>query len=347
VGAVLVKDGKRIGRGYHKAAGRPHAEVEALREAGDRSPGATLYVTLEPCCHHGRTPPCVDAILKAGIRRVVAAIPDVNPLVAGKGIEKLRAAGVEVEVGCCAHEATHINQPFLTYHRLKRPFFVAKWALTLDGQFRATSGDSQWITNEKSRHYVHELRARYDAVMAGIGTVLFDNPRLNARLPDRTDVIQPLRIVVDSHLRTPVKANCLAMEDAGRTIIATTALAPRERIQRLEQLGVTVVVVPGNRGLIDLRVLAEVLHEMEIQSVFVEGGRKIHSALFTADLADYVVAFFAPKVVGRDEERYVLSGWGKPKMKDALPLRDVKITQFDNDVCVEGYVRRLETNAER
>lgn len=341
VGAVVVKGGKAVGRGWHEAAGKPHAEVEALRKAGSRARGATLYVTLEPCSHQGRTPPCADAVIKAGVRRVVVAIRDPNPEVAGRGIRRLRRAGIEVNVGCCRHGATHLNQPFLTYHKLKRPFFVAKWALTLDGQYHAASGDAGWISNEESRRYVHELRARYDAVMAGIGTVLFDNPRLNARLPGKRNVIQPLRIILDGHLRMPMKAACLDMVDAGRTIIVTTNLAPPRQIHRFEERGVTMVVVEGKRGLVDMNALAGALHGLGVQSVLIEGGRKIHTAMLAADLTDRVVAFFAPKLVGSAGQSFVVNGWAKERMSEAVSLHDVEIRHFGTDVCVEGYLHHL------
>lgn len=338
VGAVVVRAGKAVGKGWHKAAGKPHAEIEALNRAGPSARGATLYVTLEPCCHHGRTPPCVDAIIRAGIARVVVPIRDPNPQVAGRGIRQLRQAGVRVDVGLLAHEATHLNQPFLTFHKLGRPFFVAKWALTLDGQFRAVSGDSRWITNEMSRRYVHRLRARYDAVMVGIGTVLADNPRLNVRLCRRRTVIQPYRIVVDGLLRTPLRAHCLDPENAGPTIIAVTEAAPKDRIELFRKRGATVLVVPGFKGIVDLTALAGRLHDLGIQSVLVEGGQLLLSSFFEADLIDRVVAFFAPKIVGGDDARRVIKGWGVEMMRDALALHDVEIRRFGTDVCVEGYV---------
>jgi diaminohydroxyphosphoribosylaminopyrimidine deaminase/5-amino-6-(5-phosphoribosylamino)uracil reductase len=338
VGAVLVKNGKVVAQGYHRAAGQTHAEVVALRRAGAAARGATLYVNLEPCCHVGRTPPCADAIIRAGVRHVVASLTDPNPLVAGRGIERLRAAGVKVDVGLLAHRATLLNEPFLTFHRLGRPLFVAKWAMTLDGRMSTTTGDSRWISNKMSRRYVHELRARYDAVMVGIGTVRADNPRLNVRLPGWRKVIQPTRIIVDGRGRTPLNANCLDPTNAGPTIIATTDAAPKKWMGQLRQKGVTVVVVDGSKGVLDLAKLAKELHGLGIQSVLVEGGRKILRSLFAASLVDRVVAFIAPKIVGG--EGHVLSGWRVREMKDALALHDIMIRHFGTDVCVEGHVAR-------
>lgn len=338
VGAVLVKNGTMVGQGYHKAAGRPHAEAVALQRAGSAARGATLYITLEPCCHHGRTPPCTTGIIRAGVKRVVAPLADPNPLVSGQGIKQLRAAGIRVDIGLLAQEAAHLNETFLTYHLLGRPFFVAKWALTLDGRFRSLSGDSRWISNEESRRYVHELRARYDAVMVGVGTVVADNPRLNVRLPSRRKVIQPTRIIVDGLLRTPLKARCLDPTDAGPTILATTDAAPKAVIERFRKRGATILVVPGAGGIADLRALASRLHDLGIQSVVVEGGRQLLGSLFAADLADRVVAFFAPKIVGGEAGHFVLSGWGVREMKRAIRLEDVTIRHFGSDVCVEGCV---------
>jgi diaminohydroxyphosphoribosylaminopyrimidine deaminase/5-amino-6-(5-phosphoribosylamino)uracil reductase len=340
VGTVIVKNGEVVGEGYHRAAGKPHAEVNALRRAGAAARGATLYVNLEPCCHQGRTPPCTDRIIQAGIARVVIALRDPNPLVGGKGIARLREAGIRVDLGLLEHEATHLNQPFLTFHRFGRPFVVAKWALTLDGRLRAISGDSHWISNERSRRYVHEMRARYDSIMVGIGTVITDDPRLNARLPGKRRVIQPTRIVVDGYLRTPGKARCIDPTNAGPTIIATTDSAPPQRIEQMREKGITVFVCPGNKAIVDLHELFKALHTLDIQSVLVEGGQQLLSSLFEADLADRVVAFFAPKIAGGDEGRHVLTGWGVHRMHEAIDLHDVEIRHFGEDVCVEGYVRK-------
>jgi len=340
VGAVLVKNGRLVARGYHRAAGRPHAEAMALRRAGKAARGATLYLNLEPCCHFGRTPPCTDAVIRAGVRRVVASMLDPNPLVGGKGIEQMRAAGIEVDVGLLAREAEILNEPFLTFHRLGRPLFVAKWAMTLDGRMSTRGGDSRWISNEQSRRYVHELRARYDAVMVGIGTVLADNPRLNVRLPGRRRVIQPTRIIVDGTGKLPLKANCLNPAGAGPTIVATTVAASREWVSQLLRRDLTVLVVDGSHGNVDLVSLAEQLHGLGIQSVLVEGGPRVLNSFFAAGLVDRVVAFVAPRIVGGGPKS-ALGGWGVREMKDAVTLEDTTIRHFDEDVCIEGRVAQL------
>jgi len=339
VGAVVVKKDVLVGQGYHKAAGQPHAEVIALDQAGQAARGATLYVALEPCAHQGRTPPCAEAIIRAGVKRVVVPVRDPNPLVSGKGIKRLRSAGITVDVGLMAYEASHLNDAFLTFHLLHRPFFVAKWALTLDGWFCSLTGDSRWITNELSRRYAHQLRARYDAVMVGVGTVLADDPRLNVRLAGRRKVIQPIRVIVDSTLRTPPTSCCLDPTDAGTTILATTSAAPNDRAELLRKAGATVVVLPSEKGMVDIKALAGQLYEMGIQSVMVEGGSRLLSSLFATDLVDRVVAFFGPKIVGGAPERHLLSNWGVRLMKQAIRLEHVKIRRFRADVCVEGYVR--------
>jgi len=340
VGAVLVKNGAVVAQGFHKRAGLPHAEAVALRRAGPAAHGATLYANLEPCCHHGRTPPCADYIIRAGVRRVVISLRDPNPLVAGHGIKRLRTAGIKVNVGLLAHEAALLNEPFLTFHRLGRPLFVAKWAMTLDGRMSSITGDSRWISNERSRRYVHELRARYDAVMVGVGTVVADNPRLNVRLPERRKAIQPTRIIVDASGRTPLDANCLDSTNAGPTILATTSGARKKWIEQMRRQGATVLVVRGAKTLVDLTALARELHRLDIQSVLVEGGRRILTSLFAAGLADRVVVFLAPKIVGGRAERHPVHGWAIRRMSDAISLDNITILHFGTDVCVEGRVAR-------
>ena len=339
VGAVLVKGSRLLAKGYHKAAGAPHAEAIVLRRAGAGARGATLYVNLEPCSHFGRTPSCADHIIRAGVRRVVASLSDPNPLVGGEGIERLRNAGIRVDVGLFAEEAERLNEPFLTYHRLGRPLFVAKWAMTLDGRLSTRSGDSRWISNEQSRLYVHELRARYDAVMVGVGTVLTDNPHLNARLVRRRKVIQPTRIIVDDAGKTPLDAHCLDPADAGPTIVATTVAAPDPWVEKLRERGVTVLTVAGGEGTVDVDTLSKRLYDQGIQSVLCEGGRRLLTSLFEADVVDRVVAFVAPKIVGGDGEHNVVSGWGVEQMTDAVALEDVGLRNFGTDVCVEGRVK--------
>lgn len=337
VGAVLVKRGRVIGEGYHRCCGEAHAEVAAFLAATGSVAGATLYVTLEPCSHQGRTPPCAPMLITGRIARVVAACADPNPLVAGQGFKMLRASGVKVDVGLFEEEARRLNEHFFTYHRLKRPFIISKWAMTLDGRIATESGDSRWISNEKSRLYVHELRARVDAVLVGIGTVILDNPMLNVRLKDY-EGRQPRRVILDGNLRVPLRAKCLDGAPPGQVVIVTSDSAPVEKMKRLEQAGHEVLVLKSRRGLIDIREMIASLPKWEIQSVLCEGGSSMHGALLQAKLVDKVVAFVAPKLVGGEGARGPVSGWGIPLMRKALNLQDVIIRHFDDDVCVEGYV---------
>lgn len=337
VGAVLVKRGRIIGEGYHRAAGEAHAEVAAFLSATGSVAGATLYVTLEPCSHHGRTPPCAPMLIEGKIARVVAPHADPNPLVAGQGFRMLRAAGIQVDVGLMEEEARRLNEFFITFHRLNRPFIISKWAMTLDGRIATESGDSRWISNERSRTYVHELRARVDAVMVGIGTVILDNPMLNVRLKDY-EGRQPKRIILDGNLRIPLRAKCLDGAPPGQVIIVTSDSAPVEKVRRLEQAGHEVLVLRSRRGLIDVKEMIGALPRWNVQSVLCEGGSSMHGALLNARLVDKVVAFVAPKLVGGEGARGPVSGWGVPLMRKAPTLEHVTIQHFDGDVCIEGYV---------
>ncbi|KXG77290.1 Riboflavin biosynthesis protein RibD [Fervidicola ferrireducens] len=297
VGAVIVKDGEIVGEGYHRKAGEPHAEVMALAQAGERARGAELFVNLEPCCHFGRTPPCADAIIRAGVKRVVVAMTDPNPLVAGKGIKRLREAGVEVEVGLLEEEARKLNEVFIKYITTGRPFIVAKIAQSLDGKIAMASGESRWITGEPARIKAHEFRSWYDAVMVGIGTVLADDPLLTCRLPGERK--SPLRIVVDSWARIPLDARMLECKD-GRVILATTERADGEKVNALKGKGVEVIKVPAVDGRVDLKRLMEILGSMEITSVLVEGGATLIASFIKENLVDKLLVFQAPLIIGGD-----------------------------------------------
>jgi diaminohydroxyphosphoribosylaminopyrimidine deaminase/5-amino-6-(5-phosphoribosylamino)uracil reductase len=240
VGAILVRDGSIVGEGYHKKAGTPHAEVHALNAAGEQARGSVLYVTLEPCSHFGRTPPCAEAVVKAGVKRVVAAILDPNPKVAGRGIEILKKAGVQTKVGVLENEARRLNEVFFKYIKTGLPFVALKTAMSLDGKIAAGSGDSKWITNERSREYVHYLRNVYDAILVGIGTVLKDNPRLNTRLDilDKRDLV---RVVIDGNLDIPYDSNIVQTAGEQRTIVFTSAASPEEKLEQLNNYGIEII----------------------------------------------------------------------------------------------------------
>lgn len=294
VGAVVVKDGEIVGEGYHQRAGEPHAEVLALMQAGDKAQGAELYVNLEPCCHYGRTPPCVDAVVKAGVKRVVIAMTDPNPLVAGKGIEKLRKAGIKVIVGVLEKEARRLNEVFIKYITTGQPFIVIKVAQSLDGKIAMASGESKWITSEPSRIKAHEFRIWYDAVMVGIGTVLKDDPLLNCRYPGKKK--DPIRVVVDSHAKIPLEARVLKCE--GRVIIATIEGADRLKVKELRRLGAEVLEVPALDDKVNLHSLIKILGEMGITGVLVEGGGTLIASLIKENLVDKMLVFQAPLIIG-------------------------------------------------
>lgn len=337
VGAVIVRDGSIVAEGWHRKAGTPHAEVHALRMAGDLAKGATLYVTLEPCAHVGRTGPCAVAVRDAGIRRVVVAMGDPNPLVAGKGIQILRDAGVEVTVGVCEAEARQLNEVFLHWITTGLPFVVLKTAMTLDGKIATASGASKWITGEAARLRVHELRDRYDAILAGIGTALADDPSLTTRLPDRTGK-NPVRIIVDSNARLPLTSNVVT-DGQAQTIVAVTEAAPEERVAALRAHGVDVLTC-GTGSHVDLVQLMQELGRREIASVLVEGGGTVNFSLLAAGLVDKVHAFVAPKIVGGRTAKTPVEGEGFAQLADSVQLTQLTAESVGGDVLLTGYVER-------
>ncbi|MGC8841239.1 MAG: bifunctional diaminohydroxyphosphoribosylaminopyrimidine deaminase/5-amino-6-(5-phosphoribosylamino)uracil reductase RibD [Candidatus Sumerlaeaceae bacterium] len=340
VGAIIVKNNQIIGEGWHRAAGLPHAEIEAISSAEEDVEGATLYVTLEPCCHHGKTPPCTDELIARRFARIVVATLDPNPLVAGKGIEALRSAGIRVDVGLCEAEARRLNEFFFTYHEKKRPFLICKWAMTLDGKIATESGHSRWITNELSRAFVHELRAQVDGVMVGVGTVLTDNPLLTVRLEGYAGR-QPYRIIADGNLRIPLRAKCLTLSKKGEVIICTSSMAPQDKVAKLRAMGHEVIVFPG-KALLDFHEVMAELARRGIQSILCEGGSGLTGALFQAQLVDKIIAFVAPKIVGGLNAKTPIASWGVMHMDAAIDLHDVVIRRFGSDVCVEGYIAPAE-----
>lgn len=337
VGSVVVRDGKVVGRGYHARAGTPHAEVHALRDAGEAARGATLYVTLEPCCHHGRTGPCTEAIINAGVGRVVAAMTDPNPLVAGQGLKRLEDAGIEIVAGVLEEEARQLNEVFIKYITTRRPFVVLKAAMSLDGKIATRTGDSRWVTGVPAREYVHRLRDRYDAIMVGVNTVLADNPSLTTRLAQGGGR-DPVRVILDSTARTPPEARILSPEAGAYTIIATTERAPLERLRGLKSAGARVITVGAKSSGVDLTALMAELAELEITSVLVEGGGQVHASALAAGVADKAVWFIAPKLVGGIDAPGPVAGTGVEFMAEALKLERVNISRFGEDICVEGYI---------
>ena len=341
VGAVVVMGGEVVGEGWTQAAGLDHAEIEALKGAGGRARGAILYTTLEPCSHHGRTPPCTEAIIAAGIAEVHASVTDPSPRVAGRGLARLRAAGIAVHVGDGQDEATELAGPHAKYVSTGLPFVTAKFAASLDGKIAPRSGDSRWVTGKPARDYAHQLRAAADAIMVGIGTVLADDPRLTARdAAGGTLPRQPLRVIADSQGRLPPAARLLA--EPGKALVAV-ARQEGETTQSLpgfpsHQGGhAEIFRCPGPDGRVDLDALLRELGRREITSVLVEGGGTLLGSLFDLGLVDKVVAFVAPVIIGGEAAPSAVGGRGAERMSDAMRLSRVTIQQLGDDVAVIGY----------
>lgn len=331
VGAVVVKDGKIIGRGYHRRFGGPHAEVFALEEAGESARGATIYVTLEPCSHYGKTPPCADRIIATGISRAVIACRDPNPLVNGQGIGKLRAAGIAVTEGVLEKEAIRANEIFFKFIRTGIPFVQLKLAVSLDGKIATKSGDSKWITDEESRIEVHRLRRRFASVLVGANTVIVDNPRLTVR---HVEGPNPVRIVLDGRGRVPLDARIFFEE--GRAIVATAAMS-EEKEKALRELGVEVWRLTGGEDKVNLQALLARLGKENLDSLLVEGGGETAAAFIESGLVDKVSFFIAPLIIGGRDAIPAVGGEGAASVTAALKLKDVMIAQFGEDLLVSGY----------
>src|SRR5262245_37960935 len=344
VGAVVVRDGSVVGRGLHRRAGSAHAEVEALAEAGALARGATLYVTLEPCNHHGRTPPCVQAILTAGIARVIVAVADPNPRVPGGGAGALRAAGVAVALGCGEAEARAVNRVFFTAVTEQRPHVTLKWAMTLDGKIAAHDRTSRWITGEAARLEAHRLGSESDAIVVGIGTVLADDSALDVRLPTPWPR-EPFRVVVDSLARTPADARLIAAGQPSRAVIAVTDRAPMDRIGRLEDAGARVLPCKSDGERVDVVDLAARLFALDTTALLVEGGGELHGSFIAARLVDRVAVFIAPKLVGGALAPTAVAGPGLA-LPDALVLESTTLRALGADRLLEGQVGRAAANGE-
>ncbi len=333
VGCVLVQGAERVGKGFHKGLGRPHAEVEALRQAGQRARGATLYVALEPCCHQGRTPPCTDAIVAAGVRRVFYAIQDPNPQVSGRGARQLRRAGLEVHGGLGRAEARALNEVFFKFQRTGLPFVTAKVATTLDGKIATADGHSQWITDARARGFARRLREENQAVLVGIETILADNPHLGARSHSASD---PLRIVLDSRLRIPLNCRVVASRNL---IVATTERADRSKAEALCEKGVEVWRFPSLDG-VPLEPLLQRAAKHEIISVFVEGGSRVLGSFFDERRIDKIYWFVAPTILGTSRAISAVDGRGARRLAEALRLRVETVSRIGQSVLFTAYPQK-------
>jgi diaminohydroxyphosphoribosylaminopyrimidine deaminase / 5-amino-6-(5-phosphoribosylamino)uracil reductase len=336
VGAVLVKDGRIIGEGFHEYFGGPHAEANAILNATGNPEGATLYVTLEPCSHEGKTPPCTDLIIKNGIRRVVIAMTDPNPLVNGKGLKALSDAGIISEVIPGSTDALEMNEIFVKYILTGTPFCTLKTAMTLDGKIATVENASRWISGEKSRRYVHELRQQYSAVMVGINTVLYDDPLLNTRRKGKKSR-DPLKVIVDSEGRTPPEAKVLA-NNPQLAIIATTERTGTAKRREMERLGAQVLVCPESDGKVDLGYLMSSLGRMGVDSVLLEGGSTLAFSALKSGIVDKVISFIAPKIIGGSHAPTPVGGNGFARMEDGIPVLRWKYRKIGEDIVVEGYL---------
>jgi len=340
VGAVVVKNDVVVGQGYTQPAGSEHAEIVALQQAGEQARGSVMYVTLEPCCHYGRTPPCSRAIIAAGIAEVYLAMLDSNPAVSGRGNEELERAGIKTYVGEHEEEAREINEAYIKFITTGIPFVTAKFAISLDGKIATKSGDSKWISSEESREKVHNLRYTTDAIMVGVNTVLTDDPLLTCRCcggRGGTARKQPLRVVVDGKGQTPPTARLFG--EPGKTLLALGKSITPEEASTFTQAGAELLELPSAEGLVDLEKLLKALGKREITSVLVEGGGILLGSLFDRGLVDKVIAFIAPIIIGGKEAKTAVGGKGVDKVADSLRLERVSVEKFGEDLMISGYVR--------
>ena len=337
VGAIVEKNGKIIGAGYHEKYGEPHAERNAIANCIEDPEGATIYVTLEPCCHHGKQPPCTEAIVAAGIKRVVVGSRDPNPMVSGKGNEFLRNHGIEVIEDFLKDQCDVINKPFFHYIMTKRPYVVMKYAMTLDGKIAAYTGESKWVTGEESRNHVHNLRNRYKGIMVGVGTVLEDDPELTCRIDGG---VNPVRIICDTNLRTPLDCKIVATADKVPTIIvAGQGEEVKDKSDAYISKGCQVVMVPKKDGHVDIDAMLDKLGQMEIDSILLEGGGTLNWTFVKEGLVNRVATYVAPKIFGGAEAKSPVEGQGFPNPAESLQLEIVNISDMGEDILIESEVR--------
>ena len=336
VGAVIVKNGRIIGQGYHRKYGGLHAEREALAACTEEPKGASIYVTLEPCCHYGKQPPCVNAILEAGIRRVIIGSSDPNPLVAGKGIRILKDHGIEVTENILKEECDKLNEAFFYYIQNKKPYVVMKYAMTMDGKIAAYTGESKWVTGEAARIHVQEQRLKYTGIMVGVGTVLADDPMLTCRLENSRN---PVRIICDSHLRTPLTSKIVRTAKTIPTILASSS-KDQQKIKNYEEMGCQVLYVPEKNGHIDLNRLMEILGATKIDSILLEGGGSLNWSALESGIVQKVQTYIAPKLFGGEEAKTPVEGKGFPDPVSAVLLKNSEIIRLGDDFLIESEVKR-------
>ena len=340
VGAVIVKDGWVIGEGFHERRGEDHAEVAAIKNSTEDIKGATLYVNLEPCSHFGKTPPCINAIIESGISNVIIAMQDPNPLVAGKGIQKLQEAGIDTVVGVLEDEAKKLNEIFIKYITEKKPFVILKMAMSLDGKICTSTGQSKWISGEESRRYVHHLRNRVAAVMVGTNTVIKDNPSLTTRLDDKSR--NATRIILDRKGRIPLNSNVFNTDQLkGNVITAVSQHVDDKLIKKLEQTGIKVIVVPEVNERLSLNYLMNKLYEQEIDSILLEGGGELNFSALNEGIVDKVIMFIAPIIIGGSKSLTSVEGEGFNSIKESLKIKNISTKNIGSDILIEGYTRQL------
>jgi diaminohydroxyphosphoribosylaminopyrimidine deaminase/5-amino-6-(5-phosphoribosylamino)uracil reductase len=339
-GAVIVKNGEVIGKGYTQPPGSSHAEIVALQQAGPEAKGATLYVTLEPCCHYGRTSPCTQSIITAGISEVHMAILDPNPAVNGKGKAELENAGIKTFLGECEKKAREINEAYIKFQLTGLPFITIKYAMSLDGKIATWTGDSKWISGEESRHFVHNMRYINDAIMAGVNTVLADDPQLTARCGGGrggTAKKQPLRIIIDGMGLTPVTAKVFT--EPGKTLLVLGRKTTEMEREAYCRVGAELFEIPSENGYIELKILMEELGKRQIMSILVEGGSILFGSLFDQKLVDKVAIFVAPIIIGGEKAKTAIGGRGVDKVMDAVKLKNISEERFGDDVMFVGYIK--------
>ncbi len=336
VGAVVVQGSEVVGTGYHQAAGSPHAEVIALEKAGDKARDATLYMNLEPCSHHGRTGPCTEVIIRAGVSRVVAAMVDPNPLVSGRGFARLADVGIKIKEGILEPKARQLNETFIKFITTGMPFVSVKVAMSLDGKIGTATGESHWITGGKARQFAHRLRDHSDAIVVGIETVLKDNPQLTTRIEGGGGK-DPVRVVVDSTARLPLDARVIESSSSAHVILAVTEKASPDKCRALQGKGVEVIILPSKEGRVDVAALMKKLADRELTAVLVEGGGTLNYSLLEQSLIDKLFIFIAPLIIGGKESPTAFAGTGITPLSKAWSVEDVELKQFDRDMLLIGY----------